>query len=64
MKLLYTVEEAAELLSISRTRMYELLSDNSIGSVSIGRSRRISADALRRFVAEREGEPDGSPTAA
>jgi len=49
-KLLYTVEEAAELLSVSRCKVYELISDELLYSVKVGRSRRVPAVALARFV--------------
>jgi excisionase family DNA binding protein len=54
-KLLYSPREAAELLSISRTKLYELMAAGDICSIRVGRSRRIPLDALRSFVqAERE----------
>jgi excisionase family DNA binding protein len=48
--LLYTIPEAARALRISRTKLYELLSADEIESVYIGRSRKIPADALRKYV--------------
>ena len=49
-KLLVTVEEAAELLSLSRTRMYGLLGCKRIISVKVGGVRRIPVKALHQFV--------------
>lgn len=49
-KLAYTVEEAAELLSLSRAHVYRLLDLGQLGSVSIGRSRRITATQLTEFL--------------
>lgn len=49
-KLAYTVTEAAELLSLSRSRLYELIHAGLIESVKFGRSRRITEDQLRRFL--------------
>jgi excisionase family DNA binding protein len=49
-KLLLSVEEAAELLGVSRSTMYDLMRTRAIASVRIGRCRRISLDALRRYV--------------
>jgi excisionase family DNA binding protein len=49
-KLLLTVEEAAERLSIGRTRAYELLLGGALESVKIGRSRRIPVGAVESFV--------------
>lgn len=53
-KLLYDPREAARLLSISRTKVYELMAAGLLASVRIGRSRRIPAQALRDFIASRE----------
>jgi len=49
-KIAYTVREAAHLLSISRSRLYELIHAKQIQSVKIGRSRRITSDGLKTFV--------------
>ncbi len=49
-KLLLRPEEAAELLSISRSKVYELIGTGELISVRIGASRRIPADALTEFV--------------
>lgn len=50
-QLLYRPEEAAEVLSLSRATVYELLSSGSLPSIKIGRSRRITRAALESFVA-------------
>lgn len=49
-RLLLTVEEAADRLGIGRTLMYALVKDGEIESVHIGRLRRIPADALPRYL--------------
>ncbi|MER5608737.1 helix-turn-helix domain-containing protein [Micromonospora tulbaghiae] len=49
-KLCYTPTEAAALLGVGRTKVYELMSSGQIASIRIGRSRRIPANALRAFV--------------
>lgn len=51
-KLLLKPEEAAELLSIGRSKVYELIGTGELASVRIGTSRRIPADALAEFVEE------------
>lgn len=51
-KLLLKPEEAAELLSIGRSKVYELIGTGELASVRIGTSRRIPADALAEFVRE------------
>ena len=50
-KLLYTPEEAAELLNVGRTAVFDLIKSGQLASVKIGRRRRISAAALDDFVA-------------
>ena len=50
-RLLYSVVEAAEVLSLSRSKVYELLAANTLQSVKIGRSRRIPHSALTDYVA-------------
>jgi excisionase family DNA binding protein len=49
-RLLLTVEEAAEQLGIGRTLMYALVKGGQVESVHIGRLRRIPADALPRYL--------------
>ncbi len=49
-KLLLSVEEAADLLGVSRSTMYDLMRTRAITSVRIGRCRRIPLDALRAYV--------------
>jgi excisionase family DNA binding protein len=49
-KLLLKPEEAAEVLSIGRSKIYELIGTGELASVRIGASRRIPAEALVEFV--------------
>jgi excisionase family DNA binding protein len=49
-KLLLTPEEAAEVLSIGRTKVYELMAKRHLGSVRIGTSRRVPLDAVKGFI--------------
>ena len=49
-KLLLNAEEAAELLGIGRTKVYDLLRVGAIESVRIGKARRIPRDALTAYV--------------
>ena len=50
--LLLTVEQAGDMLSLSRYAMYKLLSAGRIESIKIGHLRRLPVAALERFVAE------------
>lgn len=49
-KLAYSPEDACEALSIGRTQLFELLRDNEIDSVKIGRRRLIPVDSLRAYL--------------
>ncbi|MDI5974780.1 helix-turn-helix domain-containing protein [Amycolatopsis magusensis] len=48
--LLLKVEEAAHLLSIGRTRVYDLLRLNELRSVKVFGSRRIPRAAVEEYV--------------
>jgi excisionase family DNA binding protein len=50
MKLLLTVESAAEMLGVSRSVLYQMIGSEEIESVKIGRSRRIPVIAVENFV--------------
>lgn len=53
-RLLLTVEEASDVLSIGRTTMFDLIRTGRVASVRIGRLRRVSFDALYAFARELE----------
>jgi excisionase family DNA binding protein len=50
-RLLFTVTEAASLLSLGRSKTYELVRAGVIPSVRITGSRRIKASDLKIYVA-------------
>jgi len=54
--LMHRVPEAAELLRISRSALYELLRSRQITSVTVGRTRLISHGALVEYVRRLEEE--------
>lgn len=64
-KVLLRPEEAAQMLSIGRTQLFELLRNNQLESIRIGRLRRIPVSALQRFIEDvatsglDEAGPDG-----
>lgn len=62
-KLLYSPEEAAMALGISRSTLYVLLSDGQLASVRLGTRRRIEANELRRFVASLDSVPPAAVSA-
>ena len=49
-KLLLKPEEAAEVLSIGRSKVYELFGPGELASVRIGACRRVPTDARVEFV--------------
>ena len=51
--LLVRVEEAARILSLGRSKIYELLASGELPSVTIGTARRIPLAALQTWVTER-----------
>ena len=55
-KALYRVTEAMQLLSISRTTIYEQLRAGRLRSVTQGRTRLIPATAITDYVALLEHE--------
>ncbi|MDP9408203.1 MAG: helix-turn-helix domain-containing protein [Actinomycetota bacterium] len=50
-KLLLTPTEAAALLGIGRSKVYELIKSGQLSSVRIGACRRVPAEAVREFIA-------------
>ena len=48
--LLLTVQQAAEMLGIGRSTLYELLGAGELQSVKLGGSRRIPFSAVREYV--------------
>lgn len=54
--MLYRVDEAAELLALSRTTVYELVASGQLVSLKIGKARRIPASALEAFIAAAQPE--------
>ena len=51
-KLAYNVDEAAELLSIGRTMVFQLIAEGRLGSLKIGNRRLIPRQDLEAFIAE------------
>jgi excisionase family DNA binding protein len=51
-------EEAAKILGIARTRIFEMMASGKLRSLQLGRSRRILAEELRDFVRRQMAEQD------
>ena len=62
-KLVYTIPEACEMLSLSRAAIYRLIDRREIATVKVGRSRRVTLRQLDEFVRRMEGQapPSISP---
>lgn len=54
---LYPLPEAAELLGVGRSTIYELIGAGALASVKIGRRTLVPAEAIDRYIA---GLTDGS----
>lgn len=55
-RLAYRVEKAADAIGAPRTAIYAAIASGNLRSYKVGRGRYVSADALREFIANREGE--------
>jgi excisionase family DNA binding protein len=55
-RLLYRVTEVAEALSLSRAKVYELITSGALRSVRIDGARRIRAADLEAFVQSLDSE--------
>lgn len=55
---LYRVADAMRLLKLSRTVIYELIRSGRLRSVKEGRARRITAAAIRDYIALLEKEAE------
>lgn len=53
-KMVYTIEEASELLSLSRAQLYRLIDLAELPTVKIGKSRRITYAQLEQYVSQLE----------
>ena len=57
-QVLLKIPEVAEMLSIGRSTVYEMITDGRLETVHIGRSVRITASSIESFVdSERSSRP-------
>jgi excisionase family DNA binding protein len=54
--LLLTIPQVAKLLSLGRTKVYELIDREQLPVVRFGRAVRVSPAALQRWLEQREGQ--------
>jgi excisionase family DNA binding protein len=50
---LYTPNQVADYLHVSRGTIYSMISRNEIDSIKVGRSRRFTAQQVRDYVLRR-----------
>jgi excisionase family DNA binding protein len=55
-KLLLTAADVAKMLSIGQTKVAELIAARSLPTVRIGRSVRISAVSLQKWIEQHEDQ--------
>jgi excisionase family DNA binding protein len=53
---LLTASEAAAVLHISRSKVYQLIASGELASVTIGRSRRVCLTAIDEFIAKLQSD--------
>lgn len=51
--LAYTIPEAAALLGVGRTTVYELIRSGELPSIRIRRGRRVTRAAIEAYLADR-----------
>ncbi len=61
-RIMYSIEAASVLLSLSRAQIYRLLDMGILKSVQVGKSRRITFRQLEAFVDYLEQFPLGKVT--
>ena len=52
---LFTPQQVAEMLNISRSHLYTVMAGKKIKSITIGRSRRFTPEQINSFVSEMAG---------
>lgn len=62
-RLVLTIDEAAERLGIGQTLMSALVRSGEVESVRIGRLRRIPTECLAEYVQRLRGSRRGNPAA-
>ncbi len=53
-----TTQQAADILNVSRPYFIKLLDEEKIHFTKVGRHRRVKADEVFRYKAERDGRRD------
>jgi excisionase family DNA binding protein len=53
---LLTIPDAARMLSLGRTKVYELIGTDPLEVVRVGRSVRVPVDAVHSYVASQRAD--------
>jgi excisionase family DNA binding protein len=59
-KLLLRPTEAAEVIGLGRSKMYELLAKGIVPSIKIGKSVRVPVEGLRAWIKKQTSNADAS----
>jgi excisionase family DNA binding protein len=59
-KLLFTPEEAFQVLSVGRAKGFQMLASGELPSIKVGRLRRVPVDQLRAWVKRQTQEQMGT----
>ena len=51
---MFTIRQAAQILNVSRTQIYNLIKTRELDSVKVGRSRRITESQLVTYILKLE----------
>jgi excisionase family DNA binding protein len=51
---LFTPDQTAKILNVSKSQVFALIRTGELGSMQIGRSRRVSQNQICAFISERE----------
>jgi excisionase family DNA binding protein len=54
-KLLYRVEEAAEMMSLSRTAVFGLIRSGDLDTIKVGGRRRVPRSSIDAYIARQLG---------
>lgn len=55
-KLAYSINEAAQALSLGRTSIYGMIADGRLVALKLGRRTLITADSIQRLLGEELGQ--------
>jgi excisionase family DNA binding protein len=48
--MLFNVVQVAKIMGVSKSQVYNLMNSGRLGSVSIGRSRRVTNNQMNEFI--------------